>query len=122
MMKLLKKIRPYYVSMISSPAVNANHARKRENNGESIIESTMIKRATRIISIAAKEEADVLILGAWGCGVFGNNPNKVAKYFKNILQSEKFNGCFRHIHFAILNSTGDSNITPFLKAFNIEDN
>ena len=38
-----------------------------------------VKRAIHILSIAAYRGAESLVLGAFGCGVFNNNPETVAK-------------------------------------------
>jgi len=105
-------IRPYYVSIITSPAVNAKCLRERENNIESEIERTMLDRIHRIISIAALQQTDVLILGAWGCGVFGNKPVKIASYFHRILNSFP-EGIFKQVHFAVL----EDNFQVFDKEF-----
>lgn len=46
------------------------------------------------------EPGGVLILGAWGCGVFKNDPGTVAKLFKLII-GKYFKGIFKEIRFAI---------------------
>lgn len=43
------------------------------------------KRARHLLSIAAANGTDVLILGAFGCGAFQNNPNVVAQAYANVL-------------------------------------
>ena len=43
------------------------------------------QRARRIMTVAAQNKAEVLILGAFGCGAFRNDPNVVAQAYKNIL-------------------------------------
>jgi len=40
-----------------------------------------------------------LVLGAWGCGVFGNDPATVAKLFNEALIEFS---CFRRVIFAVL--------------------
>jgi uncharacterized protein (TIGR02452 family) len=61
-----------------------------------------------------------LVLGAWGCGVFQNNPQEVARYFAKLLnQNGLFVNCFQHIIFAVLSSKYN-NIAPFEKAFGRE--
>lgn len=57
------------------------------------------RRGTHIISIAIANNIDVLILGAFGCGAFRNNPEIVAKAYKEILP--QFTGCFKEIRFAV---------------------
>jgi uncharacterized protein (TIGR02452 family) len=66
-------IEPFYVSIISCPAVNKLDA-KRKNVEESTIYDKMIERIRLILETAKTHKVDVLILGAFGCGVFGNDP------------------------------------------------
>jgi uncharacterized protein (TIGR02452 family) len=57
------------------------------------------KRVSRICDLAVKEQDEVLILGAFGCGAFRNNPRVVAEAMARIAEKYKF--CFRVIEFAI---------------------
>ena len=57
-------------------------------------------RVALILQIAASEGHDCLLLGAWGCGVFGNDPDRVARTFVSALGG-KFAGSFRRVHFAV---------------------
>lgn len=50
-----------------------------------------------ILAAAAKHEADVLILGAFGCGVFANPPELVVEAFNNVLP--EFRNHFETIEF-----------------------
>jgi len=62
-----------------------------------------VKLRIRAVLHAAKEEgAEALVLGAFGCGAFGNPPDAVAMLFRHCLQSDEFRGCFRTVIFAIL--------------------
>jgi len=104
----LELIRPYYLDFISAPAVNGKEVLKRDENAVELISKTMRERIHRILSIAAMYDADILVLGAWGCGVFGNDPEDVAQYFYDELQN--FNGVFKEIVFAIyVNRKNDEN-------------
>ncbi len=57
------------------------------------------KRARHMLSVAAANKADIIILGAFGCGAFRNNPAVVANAYKNILPD--FIHQFKVIEFAI---------------------
>ena len=61
----------------------------------------MIKRIKKILIATAKNNQKNIILGAYGCGVFKNNPTDVANYFKTILKNEKYEKLFKKIVFAI---------------------
>ncbi len=60
------------------------------------------KRFDRILSIAAKHEAEVVILGAFGCGVFANPPEIVVKAINQVIGT--FVHCFCAIEFAVFTS------------------
>lgn len=57
------------------------------------------KRGMHILNIAAANHADILILGAFGCGAFRNNPSIVARAYKEILPD--YIGYFKAINFAV---------------------
>eukprot|EP01083_Nonionella_stella_P122106 367187_1 len=63
-----------------------------------------------IYQIGFEHGHDCLVLGALGCGAFGNPPRTVAKLFHDVLVNE-FNGCFQNVIFAII---WDHNSTPKL--------
>jgi len=44
-------------------------------------------RATRVLEVAAFHGHRTLVLGAWGCGVFRNNPAEVTEAFTHALKS-----------------------------------
>lgn len=61
----------------------------------------VISRIKFVLDILEKEECDTVILGAFGCGVFGNDPRFVAKTFRS--QGVLRRG-FKRVVFAIPNS------------------
>lgn len=58
-----------------------------------------LKRAKHTLHIAAVNGADALVLGAFGCGAFANDPQVVAKAYRDTLQDYKH--YFRYIEFAV---------------------
>ena len=58
------------------------------------------KRIHRILEIARAYGYTDLVLGAWGCGAFGNDAGRTAKDFRQALEGE-FRGAFTQIVFAI---------------------
>ena len=108
--KLLDK--PFLISILTVPAVNAGAVRKNGKKQEiNKIESTMLQRTEKLLSVAAIHDYKVLVLGAWGCGVFKNNPEDVARYFHyHLTENPLFTGLFEKIVFAVLDNTKDENI------------
>ena len=64
-----------------------------------------VKRAVHMLTCAAHHGVDILILGAFGCGAFKNNPEVVAKAYKDALAM--FPGIFEKIEFAVYCPPGD---------------
>lgn len=54
-----------------------------------------------------------IILGAFGCGAFGNPARHVAAIFREQIESVEFRGYFANIIFAIIDPVGTGNLRPF---------
>ena len=63
------------------------------------------KRLKRIMDVAVLNGNEVMILGAFGCGAFANNPEVVAKAAKNVIEEYKY--AFKTIEFAVYCSPRD---------------
>lgn len=59
----------------------------------------LYNRFKAILYSAVINECDTIILGAWGCGVFGQDPEIVASVMKSCLRTYK--GCIKKVVFAI---------------------
>ena len=98
---LLKQ--PYLVSIVTSPAVNAGAVLKNEPSNVALIQPTMRTRIRSVLAVARKHGHDAIVLGAWGCGVFGNDPSNIASWFADELERDsQFAGAFRRVVFAVL--------------------
>jgi len=92
----------YLVSIITSPAVNKGALLMNEPEYATSIETVMLNRIEKILSVAIVNNQTSLILGAWGCGVFRNSTEDVAAWFAHhLLKNETFKNAFKHIVFAI---------------------
>ena len=104
---------PYTVAVITCPAVNAKRVppeRKTE------IGPAMWRRILRVLHIGINHSHDSIVLGAWGCGAFGNDSRQIAGLFRRALE-ENFKGSYRQVVFAILDWSRDRRfIGPFEKA------
>ncbi|MGV2883158.1 TIGR02452 family protein [Paenibacillus taichungensis] len=104
----------YLTSFITAPAVNAGVVREREGADDQQIESVMKGRIRYILDVAALHGHRTIVLGAYGCGVFRNDPADVAKYFHDVLVEENFRHSFERIVFAVLDrSAGQKTLKAF---------
>ena len=95
-----------YADVLTCAAPNA-YAASRAGVTDKKIKETLRNRIFNVLHDAFLQYSDVLILGAYGCGVFGNNPYDVATFFKEFLQ-KYFDEFFSAVIFAIP-SGGESN-------------
>jgi len=74
------------------------------------------KRVRRIVEVAAHEENEVLMLGAFGCGAFRNPPELVADVFREV--TKEYEHCFEIIEFAVFHTEREAkNFRAFYHAF-----
>lgn len=64
------------------------------------------RRARAIVAAAHDDGADAVVLGAWGCGAFGNDPDVVANAFKRAL--DDVGACMERVVFAVWSSSWPS--------------
>lgn len=102
-------------SVITAPAINTGVVKKREARKMPKVEIVMKRRIEKVLTIAQHHGHHTLVLGAWGCGVFQNNPDDIARYFREVLD-EKFKQQFLKIVFAIY-AKNERFIRPFRKEF-----
>jgi len=102
-------------AVITAPAVNTGVVKQREPQRLQEVETVMKRRIKKVLAIALEHQHSTIILGAWGCGVFQNDPQQVAKWFREVL-TENFASCFKHITFAIY-ANSERFIQPFQQEF-----
>jgi uncharacterized protein (TIGR02452 family) len=86
---------------------------------DSYIEDT--KNKIRLMcSIPSKSNVKNLILGAWGCGVFNNDPITISTLFKQVLIDEGYATLYNKVIFAIINDHNSvgNNYSIFKGMFN----
>jgi uncharacterized protein (TIGR02452 family) len=91
---------PYLCSFITCPAVNAKVVLERNPTRRAEIRQAMRMRTAKVLAIAAIHRHEALVLGAWGCGVFGNDGREIAELFRKAL-AEQFSDLFSRIVFAV---------------------
>jgi uncharacterized protein (TIGR02452 family) len=100
---------PYFVSFLTSPAVNAGAVAQNEPQRVGEIASVNRERARKLLWLANRKRHEVLVLGAWGCGVFRNDPAQVSALFHDLLTGE-FAGCFERVVMAVYDTTPDRRV------------
>ena len=106
---------PVVMGVVTVPAPNRRGAAMFAT--AKIIEETFIRRIRKLLRAAAVNGYRNLVLGAWGCGAFGNRPEDVAYYFKKVIVDEELGRAFDEICFAIYGSENGKNITAFRNCF-----
>jgi uncharacterized protein (TIGR02452 family) len=104
--------RSFPVSLITAPAPNAGEALRKDPSLRSRIHEVLHARALKVLQVAAHRGHRTLVLGAWGCGVFRNDPVEVAEAFAAALSA--LPGAFERVVFAVYERGGEG---PNLRAF-----
>ncbi|MEU7481817.1 TIGR02452 family protein [Lentzea sp. NPDC042327] len=103
--------RPYPVSFLTAAAPNLGAILRTQPERAPAVPGQLRRRAVRVLHVAATHGHRRLVLGAWGCGVFANDPATVARAFHDALRECRF---FDEVVFAVFDRQRDS---PALRAF-----
>lgn len=113
--KLMPEADWYHVNVITcaapnlrlmpSNAMNSGDGMKQVKLADKDLYNLHVKRLSRIMEVAVAGGNEVVVLGAFGCGVFENNPEVVARASKEVVS--KYADCFEVIEFAIYCSPRD---------------
>ncbi len=121
-------ITPIVCDVFASAAYNCNPAHKagihgsgynRPTTSEEYSKGTMEKMRV-MCRAAVLNKNDCLILSAFGCGAYKNNPHTIAGLYKIVLSESEFQGAFKRVVFAIkdpLSSLPSTNCEIFQKIF-----
>lgn len=98
------------VDVVTIPALNLNPFAKYDNL-ESVgnYEKITLTKMDMLFKLPFMNGCENILLGAWGCGVFSNDPTIMANLFKKYIENN--NGMFKNIVFPIINdhnSTGNN--------------
>jgi uncharacterized protein (TIGR02452 family) len=99
---------PFLASVITAPAPNALALEREwpEELSGITYEEALRKRAGKLLALAEERGHRTLLLGAWGCGVFRNDPEQVADAFGRWLEGPRFAGSFDRVVFAVWDRSG----------------
>ena len=91
---------PFNVSFLTAAAPNLGPMLANQPSSVASVPGVLARRARRVLEVAAAHGHRHLVLGAWGCGVFRNDPATVAAIFA--AQITQARGWFDRIVFAVL--------------------
>ena len=77
---------PRLATFITSPAPNAGAIANNRPQELPLIPDVLRRRSEFVLALAASQGYKCLVLGAWGCGVFRNDPRVVAAAFAEHLR------------------------------------
>jgi uncharacterized protein (TIGR02452 family) len=103
--------RPHHPALITAAAPNLRAVAQNQPHLAATVPATLSRRTIRVLEVAAAHGHRRLVLGVWGCGVFGNDPHLVAQAFATALHRVNR---FDHVILAVLDRTHE---TPTYHAF-----
>ncbi|MFB7507868.1 TIGR02452 family protein [Streptomyces broussonetiae] len=110
---------PYRAGFLTAAAPNAGVVRRTAPERADGLPGALAVRAERVLETAAAHGYRRLVLGAWGCGVFQNDPVQVAGAFRALLgPGGRFTSTFDHVVFGVLDRTPGAVVREaFARAF-----
>ncbi len=107
------------IDVITCAAPNAGVLERYRPEQVGRIPEQLTERSGAVLEAATRHGARRLVLGAWGCGVFHNDPRHVAAAFNTHLTGDgAYRDVFEHITFAVLDrSARRQNLDAFRDAF-----
>lgn len=110
---------PFNASVVTAPAPNAGQHLARDPDGRAAISEALQRRTDLVLRVFAENGERALVLGAWGCGVFRNDPAEVARTFVRCLEHPDLAGAFDRVVFAVLDRSRSKHvITAFDRVLN----
>lgn len=107
---------PVTASVLTLPAVNFGQVLFKGEDPDTAKRAMRRRMKLALTAFAAMGDRN-LVLGAYGCGVFRNDPKDVARWWKELLE-EGFSSLFEQITFAVLDtSKNKSCISAFEEIF-----
>jgi uncharacterized protein (TIGR02452 family) len=110
---------PYTAGFLTAAAPNAGVIRRTAPERVPELPQALAVRTERVLETAVAHGYRRLVLGAWGCGVFQNDPAQVAGAFRSLLGPDgRFARTFERVAFGVLDrTTGNTVRGAFVRAF-----
>ncbi|AVK75548.1 hypothetical protein pqer_cds_1126 [Pandoravirus quercus] len=119
--------RPVRLDFIAVPAIVRPQVHVLRDGAQRLGQADadlMRQKIALMLDIALAHKHDSVVLGAFGCGAFGNPPDHVALLFREVLLTDAYRCHFRHICFAIFDDHNArkahnprGNVAPFCDVF-----
>lgn len=106
------KERPFTASVITYAAPNLS----KEDIDPETVKETFEKRIENILNFSLFMGYREIVLGAWGCGVFANDPDMVASVFAKLIYG-KYKDKFSHIRFSVFDKTKEQKVLQTFKEY-----
>ncbi|MER7925650.1 TIGR02452 family protein [Streptomyces sp. NPDC096057] len=110
---------PYTAGFLTAAAPNAGVVLRTAPERAAGLPRALAVRAERVLETAVLHGYRRLVLGAWGCGVFRNDPAQVAGAFHTLLgPGGRFAAAFEQVVFGVLDRTPGATVRDaFLRTF-----
>lgn len=110
---------PFVASVLTAPAPNSRPYLTNEGDSE-VLESCFERRWRNVFAAAQDQQISTLLLGAWGCGAFGGDPEMASRTARKAL--EDFGPAFDKVVFAIPGKGKQSrhNLRTFANEFGVD--
>jgi uncharacterized protein (TIGR02452 family) len=105
---------PFCASFVTAPAVNRGAIARNEPQRLSELDAIMMARIDKLLALALHKGHKVIVLGAWGCGVFANQPADMARWFGvHLLSNPVYREAFELVCFAVLDTKNNGTFKAF---------
>ncbi|OWL93185.1 TIGR02452 family protein [Deinococcus indicus] len=94
--------RPYHTDVLTAAAPNLRGLDGAELDAlRPQAQQAIERRASLVLTAFRHARCTRLVLGAWGCGAFRNDPHHVARTFHALLTTGRHRGAFEEVVFAV---------------------
>lgn len=106
---------PFEAAFLTAAAPNLGAIISHQRDAADSVPSVLRARADRVLDIAAAHGHRTIVLGAWGCGVFRNDPALVSGVFADAVRDD---GRFDRVVFAVYDRLAGAPVrSAFAQAF-----
>lgn len=92
-------LEPFFPAVITAPAPNSGPYLRRRDGDTQPLRDAFLRRWRMVLTIAADQGVHRLLLGAWGCGAFGGDPQLAAATARETILA--YGGSLNEVVFAI---------------------